>query len=317
MSAAAVAVPPPELDRRLYAYAIDRLLAWSVGLVAAVVLRDVLVAEGSDVLGLALVVLTVLAVGGVLALVQGLRGVTPGKAVMGLRVVALGTGEPIGVGPALLRGLVLGVGGLPTFGLGLATLARTAVTDRDRRRRGWHDHVAGSVVVDVRPAPQDVPGDDPAPRRLVNLTAMRLVPAPAPVPVGAPGRGTPTGAAVPGARAPATPSASRWRVSFDTGESFVVDGVALLGRRPESRVGEEVRRLVPLRSEDMSLSKTHARLQVAPDGALVVTDRGSTTGSVLVRRGVPRALSAGTATTLLDGDVVRFGDRTMTVAEEG
>ena len=100
-------------------------------------------------------------------------------------------------------------------------------------------------------------------------------------------------------RSRAIPPLARWRVTFDTGETFVVEGLALVGRRPEPRPGEPVRHLVPLPSEDMSLSKTHAQFQVAPDGALVVMDRGSTNGSVLIRRGVPRDLSAGKPTTLL------------------
>ena len=66
----------------------------------------------------------------------------------------------------------------------------------------------------------------------------------------------------------------------------------------------------------MSLSKTHAQFQVAPDGELVVMDRGSTNGSILVRQGMSRELAAGKPATLLDGDVVRFGDRQMTVARE-
>ena len=70
---------------------------------------------------------------------------------------------------------------------------------------------------------------------------------------------------------------------------------------------------MPLRSTDMSVSKTHAQFQVVPDGALVVMDRGSTNGSMLVRHGVSRALSPGRPTTLVDGDTVRFGDREMTV----
>ena len=109
----------------------------------------------------------------------GLTGTSPGKAVTGLRVVHHGTGTPIGVGPALLRSLVLGVAGLPTFGIGLATLAWTAVEDRGRQRRGWHDHLTHTVVVDVRPVVEvaDTAVDD-GPRHIVNLTAMRLVPAP-------------------------------------------------------------------------------------------------------------------------------------------
>jgi hypothetical protein len=117
-------------------------------------------------------------------------------------------------------------------------------------------------------------------------------------------------------RVDATAPPAIWRVSFDTGESFVVEGLALVGRRPEARSGEPVRHLVPLRSTDMSLSKTHAQFQVVPDGALVVMDRGSTNGSVVIRRGVSKPLTAGRPATLLDGDTVRFGDRSMTVSRE-
>ncbi len=74
--------------------------------------------------------------------------------------------------------------------------------------------------------------------------------------------------------------------------------------------------LVPLRSSDMSLSKTHAQVHVAPDGALVVMDRGSTNGSVIVRQGVSKSLTAGRPATLLAGDTVRFGDRSMVVGQD-
>ena len=108
----------------------------------------------------------------------------------------------------------------------------------------------------------------------------------------------------------------RWRVTFDDGETFVVEGLALVGRRPEARGGEPVRHVVPLSSGDMSLSKTHAQFAPAPDGALVVMDRGSTNGSMLLRKGVARALTAGKPTTVIDGDTVRFGDREMLVSRE-
>ena len=49
--------------------------------------------------------------------------------------------------------------------------------DPSRRRRGWHDRVARSIVVDVRPEPDEVVEADRGPRHVVNLTAMRLVPA--------------------------------------------------------------------------------------------------------------------------------------------
>ncbi len=92
--------------------------------------------------------------------------------------------------------------------------------------------------------------------------------------------------------------------------------MALVGRGPEARPGERVQHLVPLRSSDMSLSKTHAQVHVAPDGALVVMDRGSTNGSVIVRQGVSKSLTAGRPATLLAGDTVRFGDRSMVVSQD-
>ena len=114
----------------------------------------------------------------------------------------------------------------------------------------------------------------------------------------------------------APPAGPRWRVTFDNGETFVVEGLALVGRRPEPRSGEQVHHLVPLSSVDMSVSKTHAQVGPAPDGVLVVMDRGSTNGSVLIRQGVSRPLAAGKPATLVDGDTVSFGDRQMSVRRE-
>ena len=424
--------PSAELDRRFYAFTLDRLLAWSIYGLAAWAAWVLLLEKGAVAAGVAVIVGTVLVVSLVLAFVLGLLGTSPGKAAVGLRVVDDTTGTPIGVGPALLRTLVLGVATLPTFGIGVAALAWTAVMDRDHQRRGWHDHRARSVVVDVRPVPAQQESAPEQPQQIVNLTAMRLLPAsptpprevptrvrrsrwaagptteagptggpavtaegllehaagtptpgpsdevtlaaPARPPVPAPTATQPATAPVlppvapvpqatraaaeapvqpvppvapeeprtgpaqpadPAARAapavaatpPATPSGgkraargptvpARWRVGFDTGEEFVVAGFTLVGRNPEPRPGEAVKRLLALPSADMSLSKTHAQFQVVPDGALVVMDRGSTNGSLLIRGGVTRELAAGKPASLRDGDVVRFGDREMRVVRE-
>jgi uncharacterized RDD family membrane protein YckC len=342
------------------------------------VVFQLLIEPGDVWAGIAAIVGVVVLVGVVFSVVLGLTGTSPGMGIAAIRVVREGSGTPIGVRDALLRQLILGVAALPTLGLGVATLAWTAVMDAGGRRRGWHDQVAHAVVVDVRPVVEEPPEEDAGPRHVVNLTALRLVPAPAPVSVNAPAPArrptspppvgppqtqpepsrrhaavatapapaqasvpVPTAAPptpprqqlgyplVPEPRPDAEPPASaggthaarvaptQWRVSFDTGESFRVEGLALVGRRPEGRNGEQVRHLVELASSDMSLSKTHAQFQVAADGALVVMDRGSTNGSFLVRQGVPRGLPAGKAATLVDGDHVRFGDREMTVVREG
>ena len=385
----AMTYPIAQLERRFAALVIDRLLAWTViagvGVATALLVSDDVWTVVGAVAGATVLLWLVLSV------VVGLTGMSPGKAVTGLRVVHHGTGTPIGVGPALLRSLVLGVAGLPTFGIGLATLAWTAVEDRSRQRRGWHDHLTNTVVVDVRPVVEvaDTAVDD-GPRHIVNLTAMRLVPAPpveqvrtpertehsmrrqplpadlarpaaTPAPAQAPAqapRPAPAQAAPPAqappqpaparqpvpaqqwsppaaqqqappshrapapaprpAPAPGTPmTPPRWRVHFDNGESFVIAGLALVGRRPEARSGEQVAHLIPLASADMSVSKTHAQFGPAPDGTIVVMDRGSTNGTVLVRQGVSRQLAPGKPAALVDGDKVVYGDREMLISREG
>jgi uncharacterized RDD family membrane protein YckC len=302
----ATMLPAADLDRRFYAFVIDRLMTWTIVGAAAWAAYHFLISRGGVGAGFLVIVGVLLLVGLGLAIAQGLAGTSPGKAALGLRVVHVGTGTPIGVLPAVQRSLILGVATLPTFGLGVATLAWTAVSDPGGMRRGWHDLVTSSVVVDVRPVPEEPAVTEEQPRQIVNLTAMRLVPASVAEP--SPERTV--------LRNRDIPALARWRVRFDSGETFVVEGLTVVGRRPEPRPGEQIHQVVPLRSEDMSLSKTHAQLQVAPDGVLVVMDRGSTNGSVLIRQGVAKDLLAGKPATLLPGDEVAFGDRRMTVARE-
>lgn len=357
-----VQAPPATLvvaepDRRFYAFVIDRLIAWVVYAAAAVGAWALFLRDGPVVAGILLIAVVVAAVWLVGALLTGLAGATPGKSLLGLKVVAPETGRPVGLGPALLRQTILGLATIPTLGIGTAMLAWMASMDPTGHRRGWHDLVGRTVVVDVRPRPEQPAVETPAPRRIVNLTAMRLMPAPstpepeprpeaarfesttftgsrpiqvpaalAPQPAPTP-QSTPTPAAVPTPApqpiptpapqpAAAVPPTTRWRVTFDTGESFVVGGLALVGRGPEPQSGEQVSHLVALSSTDMSLSKTHAQFQVVPDGSLVVMDRGSTNGTTLIRQGAARPLGARKPATLVHGDRVRFGDREMQVVRE-
>ncbi len=361
-------------DRRFYAFVVDRLIAWGVIGGEAYAAYTLLIEPGRLWTGVAAIAGTVLMVGLLSSMLIGLFGLTPGKALVGIRVLSFEDARPIGLLRAMLRTLLLGVATLPTLGFGAAALAWTAMVDPSGWRRGWHDLRTGSVVVDIRPVPAVEEPEEEAPRQIVNLTAMRLVPASPTPPRRIPTRGKRPPAPPPEAPAPPAPptvtprqglgwplvgeapadvdvDASpvpsqaaergprptepppppegertqprapdaatppvRWQVTFDTGEQFEVRGLTLVGRRPEPRPGEPVKRLVTLPSDDMSLSKTHAQFQVVPDGALVVMDRGSTNGSILIRAGVTKRLVGGKPGTMRDGDRVRFGDREMTVA---
>jgi uncharacterized RDD family membrane protein YckC len=321
-------------DRRFHAFVVDRLLAWGLYAVTAWAAYRFLVEPGHPWAGIAAVAVVAVAVGLLTAVVVGAYGVSPGKALVGLRVLDAEHAGPIGFGRALARTALLGAATLPTVGFGAAALAWTAMVDPSGWRRAWHDLRTGSVVVDVRPLPVVEEPEEEGPRQVVNLTAMRLVPASPTPPRRIPSRGSRPPAPPEPRPAPLTPrvtprqglgwplvgdapgphaAPARWGVTFDTGERFQVRGLTLVGRRPEPRPGEPVKRLVILPSDDMSLSKTHAQFQVVPDGALVVMDRGSTNGSILVRAGVARRLAGGRPATLRDGDRVRFGDREMSV----
>jgi uncharacterized RDD family membrane protein YckC len=166
----------PDPDRRFYAFAVDRFIAWGIDACVAVAAGRPLWSHGHHVLAVLAVLATVLAVGLAFALLLGTTGATPGRSLLGLRVVHTGTGTPIGVGRAVLRTLAVGLG-VVTFGFGLAALAWTSVADSTRLRRGWHDHLVSSIVLDARPLPElaeleEV--EDSEPRDVVNLTAARL-----------------------------------------------------------------------------------------------------------------------------------------------
>lgn len=68
------------------------------------------------------------------------RGQTPGKMVIGAVVVDAGTGAPVSIGKAIVRYLGYFVSLIGLF-VGYIWVGL------DSRKRGWHDHIAGTVVV--------------------------------------------------------------------------------------------------------------------------------------------------------------------------
>lgn len=108
----------------------------------------------------------------------GRWGATPGKKIVGLRVVQV-SGSPITFGQAVLRNFLryadgmpfligMGVAGaIPTFGFGLATLLAT------RRFQRLGDLAAGTVVIYDKTAPEPVAPSPPAMQAVAPGVALR------------------------------------------------------------------------------------------------------------------------------------------------
>jgi hypothetical protein len=115
---------------------------------------------------------------------------------------------------------------------------------------------------------------------------------------------------------PAPPVTARpvARLVFSTGEALDVDRPVLVGRAPETRHSQETGapRLVAVPSPHQEISSTHLEIRPgsgADHGSAVVTDLGSTNGTLLIQPGLPpEDLKAGVAVQLIPGAVVDLGD---------
>ncbi|UNK70419.1 RDD family protein [Microbacterium sp. H1-D42] len=173
---------------------------------------------------------------------------------------------------------------------------------------------APAVRAPAAPAPipaAQAPAAAAAPVTPAPVTPAPVTPAPAPaVPI------APAPAAAQAVASDPTPSgalsAARAVLVLDTGVRVEVRGATLLGRAPAPVTGEGAVQLVPVADDTLSVSKTHLAFLPARRGVLVV-DRGSTNGSSILRAGGEIALAPADPTALQTGDVVRFGDRSLTV----
>jgi uncharacterized RDD family membrane protein YckC len=160
------------MGRRLAAWSVDAVATLVVVLVPVAATVPELAAEGLPAEPSPLVLVG--AVGAlVLGVVQwwllGTRGWTLGRRLLGMRVVSVTGGAPVGLGRALVRLLVPGAAGVVPV-LGPTLVHVSPFFDGSGRRQGWHDLAAGTVVLDVRT------GLDPtAPRRAdAQLVSRRL-----------------------------------------------------------------------------------------------------------------------------------------------
>ena len=107
--------------------------AWVVDLIVLLAINAVLA-----IIGLANITFFTGFVYGVLFI--GLRGQTPGKMALGIKVVNA-QGDVPGIGRAALREILGKLASAIVFLLGFFWVGW------DRQKRGWHDHIAGTFVV--------------------------------------------------------------------------------------------------------------------------------------------------------------------------
>lgn len=135
---------------RLVAYLIDGLIAGAMIALLGIVLGTVIGLAGSGGrdfivgLGFILYFITFFLVGVLyFPFFWAMRaGQTPGMKLMKIRVVRDEDGGPVGWGPALLRLVGYAISGA-VFYLGFLWILV------DKRKRGWHDLIAGTCVVEA------------------------------------------------------------------------------------------------------------------------------------------------------------------------
>lgn len=88
--------------------------------------------------------LVVLMIGMLLVACQWAYGTTPGKWLLGLKIVRAGTLEPVAPWRYILRFFAYIPAALPLM-LGIFWMSF------NRQHRGWHDYIAGTVVIYTRP----------------------------------------------------------------------------------------------------------------------------------------------------------------------
>jgi hypothetical protein len=104
------------------------------------------------------------------------------------------------------------------------------------------------------------------------------------------------------------------RLLISNGDVVDVDRAVVIGRAPEARRFNETEqpKLVTVPSPHLEISSTHIEVRPgsgADHGSAIVTDLGSTNGTVVVQPGLgPEDLSPGHAVQLLPGAIIDLGD---------
>ncbi|MFT4167171.1 MAG: RDD family protein [Microlunatus sp.] len=248
-----------------------------------------------------------------------------------IQIVGCCDGRPIGWRRVLLRSLVFAV--LTVTGIGL--VAMLIAMGRHPNRQGWHDLAVDAVVIKELPPPPVIPASVSAtapvpvtasvsatfpapaePQSVVSGEATLVTPLVSPIP-GEPSV-LPVSVLLPAtgihplAEAPASDHA--WWLRLDDGRDIGIDdGLVLLGRNPQPRVGEEDALLLKVIDNGRTVSKSHLAIGLDARGLFVV-DRGSTNGTTVTDPdGTQRACPPGDQIALIGGSIVSFGDHRLQV----
>lgn len=199
------------------------------------------------------------------------------------------------------------------------------------------DGEAEQAAAEAEPAPLEPPDELPPPLHSVGTWTpvgggppQTLPPPPPPPPIAPapvdpdhdgmtragpePGDLAPSQPGIPGQPQPPSITRPVARLLVSNGEVVDVDRVVLVGRAPEARrfAATEQPRLVTVPSPLHEISSTHVEIRPgsgADHGSAVVTDMGSTNGTVLVQPGLgPEELKPGIAVQLIPGAVINLGD---------
>lgn len=333
--------------RRLVALLVDEALAAAVGGAGLAAVLPRVRESGPGALLVPGLLLLMLGAGQWFA--EAFAGRTVGGALLGIRTASARTGRAPGLWAVLVRGVVQALGVL-LAGVGVYVVAASGAWDEGPERRGWHDKVAGTLVLRARAprrptaAAPETPGaaaDPPVP------TPGTASAASTPSEAGrgsqaAPAAGAAAGS-VPGTAAAAAPGdlpdatiptaglgdlehthVGRWAGALDaapstltlelsTGVRVAVTGPGLIGRRPVPG-DEQWAHLVTVDDPEQSVSSTHLAFWPV-EGGLDVVDRGSTNGTVLLDpAGKPWSLAPGTPARVGVGWTLVLGNRRIAVA---
>jgi uncharacterized RDD family membrane protein YckC len=277
-------------------------------------------------------------------ILHGRRGITVGKAAVGLRSVNAATFAKPGFWRMVLRAIVFAAAFTIVPYLGAVPFLLSPLWDSERRGRGWLDRIGGNWLIDVRR------GIDPFDAKAMRHARKRLDAPEASVEAAMPSLATGTAwealSFVPAARSssgvitppshdgpreaweppevgspapvvpPKTPAPSRPGpvaiLVFDDGTRVEIDRSALIGRNPEVQQNGEPRQLVPVADESLQISKTH--LEFGIDGGFWLVDRGSANGTLVTTpAGEELELTAWERMPLPSGSTVDIGGRSFTV----